>query len=47
MHNKHQSKRLVGEWFALDDNDVTNFTSDCQKAHDTFQSLIDSGNPFM
>lgn len=47
MHNKHYSKRLVGEWFALNDNDITNFVSDCQKAHDIFQCLIDSGNPFM
>jgi hypothetical protein len=47
MHNKHHSKRLVGEWFALNDNDVTNFISDCQKAHDTFQCLIDNGNPFI
>ena len=47
MHNKHNSKRLVGEWFALDDNDITNFISDCQKAHDTFQYLIENGNPFI
>ena len=47
MHNKYRSKRLVGEWFALDDNDINNFISDCQKAHDTFQCLIDNGNPFI
>lgn len=47
MHNKHNSKRLVGEWFALNDDDIVNFISDCQKAHDTFQCLIDSGNPFI
>jgi hypothetical protein len=47
MHNKYQSKRLVGEWFALSDDDVVNFISECQKAHDTFQYLIDSNNPFI
>jgi len=47
LHTKHNSKRLVGEWFALSDNDIYNFISDCQKAHDTFQCLIDSGNPFI
>ncbi len=47
MHNKHNSKRLVGEWFALNDDDIINFISDCQKAHDTFQYLIDGGNPFI
>ncbi len=47
MHNKHHSKRLVGEWFALVDDDIVNFISECQKAHDTFQCLIDNGNPFI
>ncbi len=47
MHNKHNSKRLVGEWFALNDDDITGFVSDCQKAHDTFQCLIENGNPFI
>jgi hypothetical protein len=47
MHNKHNSKRLVGEWFALNDDDIINFILDCQKAHETFQYLIDGGNPFI
>lgn len=47
MHNKHNSKRLVGEWFALNDDDIINFIPDCQKAHETFQYLIDGGNPFI
>jgi hypothetical protein len=47
MHNKHHTKRLNGEWFALSDDDISNFISDCQKAHDTFQCLINSGNPFI
>ena len=47
MHNKHHSKRLVGEWFALSDDDIIKFISDCQKAHDTFECLIENGNPFI
>mgnify|MGYP003661668521 CR=1 FL=1 len=47
MHNKHYSKRLVGEWFALSDDDIIQFISDCQKAHDAFQFLIENGNPFI
>lgn len=47
MHNKHNSKRLVGEWFALNDNDIIEFISDCQKADDTFKCLIENGNPFI
>jgi hypothetical protein len=47
MHGKYKHKKLVGEWFALDDEDIINFISDCQKAHNTFKLLIDSGNPFI
>jgi hypothetical protein len=47
MHNKYHNKRLVGEWFSLDDEDIINFVSDCQKAHDTFKCLIENGNPFI
>ncbi len=47
MHSIHKSKRMEGEWFELTDEDVRNFKQDCQKGHDTFQMLIDSGNPFV
>lgn len=47
LHNKYAYKRLIGEWFALSDEEITNFISDCQKAHSTFQYLLDSGNPFI
>ncbi len=47
MHNLHGTKRLEGEWFLLTDEDVNNFKQDCQKGHDIFQMLIDSGNPFI
>ena len=47
MHNKHGAKIMEGEWFELTDEDVRNFKQDCQKGHDTFKMLIDSGNPFV
>ena len=47
MHNRHGAKRMEGEWFQLTDDDVRNFKEDCQKGHDTFKMLIDSGNPFI
>lgn len=47
MHNRHGAKRMEGEWFELTDEDVRNFKQDCQKGHDTFKMLIDSGNPFI
>ena len=47
FHNKYNSKRLVGEWFSLSDEDIVNFISDCEKAHDIFQYLVNSDNPFI
>ena len=47
MHNRHHSKRMEGEWFSLTEEDVANFTNDCQKGHDIFEVLINAGNPFI
>lgn len=47
MHRVYGTKRMEGEWFELDKEDVDNFLTNCQKGHDTFQILIDSGNPFV
>ena len=47
MHNRHGSKRQEGEWFELTQEDVMNFTNDCQRGHDTIQMLVESGNPFI
>lgn len=47
MHNKHSSKRMEGEWFNLTDEEVMSFKEDCQKGHDIFKMLTDSGNPFI
>jgi hypothetical protein len=47
MHNVHKQKRMEGEWFELTNEDVINFTNDCQKGHDIFQMLTESDNPFI
>jgi len=47
LHKKYNSKRLVGEWFELSDDDIIRFKDDCQKAHDAFECLIENGNPFI
>jgi hypothetical protein len=47
MHKIHRQKRMEGEWFELTDEDVKHFKQDCQKGHDMFKMLIDSGNPFI
>ena len=47
LHNKYNSKRLIGEWFSLSDEDIVNFKSDCQKAHNAFEYLINDDNPFV
>jgi len=47
MHNVHKQKRMEGEWFELTSEDLKNFANDCQKGHDVFQMLTESGNPFI
>jgi len=45
LHKKHTTKRVEGEWFILDEGDINQFESDCQKISDTIQLLIEE-NPF-
>jgi len=47
MHNVYSAKRMEGEWFSLTEEDVANFTNNCQKGHNIFETLIQSGNPFI
>jgi hypothetical protein len=46
LHLKYHSKRLSGEWFALNDDDINNFINECQKANDSFEFLEKNNNPF-
>lgn len=47
LHVKHRSKRLEGEWFLLDNEDVDDFINECQKNHDMFTYLKEMNNPFL
>ena len=47
LHRKFGVKRLEGEWFELTSEDIKNFSSNCQRGHDIFEMLINSGNPFI
>jgi hypothetical protein len=49
LHRKYNSYSTDGgtEWFQLPIDEVFNFISECNTAHDMYQSLIDSGNPFI
>ncbi len=47
LHRKYRNKRLEGEWFMLEKEDVENFLTECQKVHDNFKALSDYGNPFL
>tara|TARA_R110000851_G_scaffold47424_1_gene115135 strand:+ start:77297 stop:77605 length:309 start_codon:yes stop_codon:yes gene_type:complete len=47
LHRRYGLKRLKGEWFRLNKEDIQNFISECQTLHDTFKLLEDSGNPFI
>tara|TARA_R110000772_G_scaffold184082_4_gene295187 strand:- start:84 stop:398 length:315 start_codon:yes stop_codon:yes gene_type:complete len=47
LHRKYETKRLEGEWFQLDNEDVDKFINECQKIHNVFEMLTKSGNPFI
>lgn len=44
MHRKHFLKRGNGEWFALNEDEVSSFMSDCEECERIIESL--SSNPF-
>ena len=45
LHKRYYSKRLVGEWFKLDDDDINDFIDTCKKIESTIILLIET-NPF-
>lgn len=47
VHRVYANKRIEGEWFELTEEDVADFTKHCQKGHDIYETLIQSGNPFI
>ncbi len=43
FHKKYRSKKINGEWFFLNEEEVKNFGKDCKNQHDIFE-LITSSN---
>lgn len=46
LHNTHIHKRLEGEWFVLDLEDVVHFTKNCEDIEKRFDLLKESNNPY-
>jgi hypothetical protein len=44
LHTKFQHKKILNEWFELDEEDVTNFHNTCENLEEIIISLKD--NPF-
>jgi len=47
LHRKYNQFHVLGEWFDLPDEIVELFVDTASNTDDMFQSLIDSGNPFI
>jgi hypothetical protein len=45
IHNIYKSRRLNGEWFDLNNNDLLSFKENCQMLHDNLE-LINSHNTY-
>ncbi len=39
LHRKYHSYRKRGEWFLLEQDDVSNFTTECQELHNLFEFM--------
>lgn len=44
LHNKFKDRKIIGEWFEMNDNLINEFKSECER----FQGIIDSlkENPY-
>ena len=45
LHKQFHDKRIKGEWFELNDNDIKTFESSCKKYHD-IANLLQRTNHF-
>jgi hypothetical protein len=39
IHKKLRMKKIEGEWFQLDEYDIQNFISECQKIHNNLEFI--------
>jgi len=45
FHRSLKHKKVSGEWFDLDDNDISTFKSNCIELHDNFE-VIENNNTY-
>lgn len=46
LHRKFKWKKIDGEWFYLEKEEVKNFINECQSLHDNFE-LLSSSNSYI
>ena len=44
--DEYGDKTLIGEWFALEEDNIDDFSTWCESAHKGFSALENSNNPF-
>lgn len=42
LHRKFKPKKVFGEWYRLDQNDIDNFLNECNKIEQIFETLKDN-----
>jgi hypothetical protein len=45
LHKQFRNKRLNGEWFDLDENDLNNYLNLCEQLHNNFE-IIENQNTY-
>lgn len=46
LHRKYKTKKIDGEWFDLNQEEVNNFKIECERIHDMFE-LISNENTYI
>ena len=46
LHRKYKTKKIDGEWFYLNKDDIGNFQNECKRMHDMFE-LISNQNTYI
>ena len=46
LHRKYKTKKIDGEWFDLNQEEVNNFKIECERIHDMFE-LISNQNTYI
>ena len=42
LHKQYKPKKINGEWFDLNENDINEFRSSCQSFHNNYEMLVNS-----